>query len=93
MPDEDVPALEEWYASEHVSQMMSVPGWRRIQCARVHTAAGRPFTHLALHWIDEPGVLETPARKAASLGPKRDLVSGREWFTTGGRWTYAPAAS
>jgi len=90
VPDADVLALEEWYASEHVSQMMTVPGWRRIQCARVHAAAGRPFTHLALHWIDEPGVLDTPARKAASLGPKRDLVSGRDWFTKGGRWVYEP---
>ena len=88
VPDADVPALEEWYASEHVPQMMTVPGWRRIQCARVDTAEGRPFTHLALHWIDAPDILDTPARKAASLGPKRDLVSGRGWFTKGGRWVY-----
>jgi hypothetical protein len=49
---------------------------------------GRPFTHLALHWIATSAVLDSPARKEASLGPKRDLVCDRDWFVNGGRWLY-----
>ena len=90
VPDSDVATLEDWYAAEHVPQMMTVPGWRRIQCVRVDSAVGGAFTHLALHWIDAPAVLETQARKTASLGPKRNLIAHREWFAKGGRWIYEP---
>ena len=90
VPDSDVATLEDWYAAEHVPQMMTVPGWRRLQCVRVDSAVGGAFTHLALHWIDAPAVLETQARKTASLGPKRNLIAHREWFAKGGRWIYEP---
>lgn len=88
VPAADAPALEDWYATEHVPQMMRVPGWRRIQCMRAERTGGRPFTHLALHWVDGPATLDLPERKAASLGPKRDLICARDWFVQGGRWIY-----
>lgn len=90
VPDEDVPEFEDWYEGEHVPLLMRVPGWRRVRRYRVRPGAvGRPWTHLALHEIDDPSVLDAPEREAARRTPKRDALASRSWFDSG-RWVYTP---
>jgi hypothetical protein len=92
VPDADEPDFEAWYQDEHVGLLMRVPGWRRIRRYRVRRPgfAGPPWTHLALHEIDSPAVLDRPERAAARDTPRREALTRRPWFGGSGRWMYRP---
>jgi hypothetical protein len=67
-PDE----LAAWYREEHVPLLLEIPGWRRTR--RFRRRAGAGPEHLALHEVDDPGVFDSPAYRAATSTPRRDHV-------------------
>jgi hypothetical protein len=90
VPESDRAEFEAWYEEEHVPLLMKVPGWLRVR--RFLTRPGHdgpPWTHLALHEIASPAVLDAPERAAARDTPRRAALAGRDWFTSG-RWVYEP---
>lgn len=90
VPSTDQAEFEGWYEDEHVPLLMKVPGWLRVRRFLVREGAdGPPWTHLALHEIASPAVLDAPERAAARDTPRRAALAGRDWFTSG-RWTYEP---
>ncbi|MDI9897421.1 EthD domain-containing protein [Rhodococcus sp. IEGM 1381] len=90
VPDEDRAEFDGWYEDEHVPLLMKVPGWLRVRRFLVRPGfAGHPWTHLALHEIANPAVLDAPERAAARDTPRRDALAAKPWFTSG-RWVYEP---
>jgi len=90
VPAEEQAEFEGWYEEEHVPLLMKVPGWLRVRRFLVRAgSAGPSWTHLALHEIASPGVLNAPEREAARTTPRRDALAARPWFTSG-RWVYEP---
>lgn len=90
VPAEDQPEFEGWYEEEHVPLLMKVPGWLRVRRFLVRPGFDGPsWTHLALHEIASPAVLDAPEREAARNTPRRDALAARPWFTSG-RWVYEP---
>ncbi|WP_104177526.1 DUF4286 family protein [Cryobacterium sp. Y50] len=91
----EVPVSEEgdfeaWYQGEHVPLLMKVPGWQRIRRYKTRPGAeGRPWTHFALHEIQDLATLDAPERAAARDTPLRDELASRPWFDSG-RWNYFP---
>ena len=90
VPEEDRAEFDGWYDEEHTPLLMKVPGWLRVRRYRVRPGfAGPPWTHLALHEIESPAVLDAPERAAARDTPRRDALAAKPWFTSG-RWVYDP---
>lgn len=90
VPDEDRAEFDGWYEEEHVPLLMKVPGWLRVRRFLVRPGFDGPaWTHLALHEIASPDVLDAPEREAARDTPRRAALASRPWFTSG-RWVYEP---
>ncbi|MFI6956561.1 EthD domain-containing protein [Nocardia sp. NPDC050408] len=90
VPETDRAEFEGWYEEEHVPLLMEVPGWLRVRRYLVRPGFDGPvWSHLALHEIASPEVLDAPERDAARNTPRRDALASRPWFTSG-RWTYRP---
>ncbi|MBO0802748.1 MAG: hypothetical protein J2P25_06695 [Nocardiopsaceae bacterium] len=66
--------LNAWYAEEHAPMLLAIPGWRRIR--RYRQVFGTGPENLALHDLDDPGILDSDAFKAAVSTPWRDRVMG-----------------
>lgn len=90
VPEQDRADFEGWYEEEHVPLLMKVPGWLRVRRFLVRPGfAGPAWSHLALHEIASPAVLDAPEREAARTTPRRDALAARPWFTSG-RWVHRP---
>jgi hypothetical protein len=84
-------AFEGWYGEEHVPLLLEVPGWLRVRRYVTRPGGdGPPWTHLALHELRGPEVLEHPARAAARDTPRRAALAAEPWFARSGRWQYRP---
>lgn len=92
VPDGEAADFDGWYEEEHVPLLMKVPGWLRVRRFRVRPGFDGPaWTHLALHELANPDVLNAPERAAARDTPRRDALAARPWFTSG-RWVYSPVS-
>ena len=88
VPEEHRVEFDGWYEEEHVPLLMKVPGWLRVRRYLVRPGfAGQAWSHLALHEIASPEVLDAPERAAARDTPRRDALAAQPWFTSG-RWVY-----
>jgi hypothetical protein len=91
VPADDEREFEAWYQDEHVPLLMRVPGWLRVRRYRVRPGFDGPrWTHLALHELRAPEVMDAPERAAARTTPRRDALAARPWFAASGRWLYRP---
>lgn len=90
VPVDEQGEFDGWYEEEHVPLLMKVPGWLRVRRFFVRPGFDGPaWTHLALHELASPAVLEAPEREAARSTTRRDTLAARPWFTSG-RWVYRP---
>ncbi|MGH3240817.1 MAG: hypothetical protein ACRDNL_10570 [Spirillospora sp.] len=69
---EHEPGFHTWYAEEHIPTLHALPGWRRTR--RYVLVDGKAPRFLALHEIDDPGVFDTGAYRAATSTPWRAEV-------------------
>ena len=81
-------ALDDWYENEHIPLLMRAPGWLRVRRYKVDSGDGGPWTDIALHELASVAVMDSPERKAARTGPKRDALAGEDWFADSGRWLF-----
>lgn len=89
VPADDHEEFEEWFDTEHIPLLLSIPGWhssRRYQVA----ASSDGSTHLTLHLIDGPHVLKAPERAAAAKTDWASSLASRSWFALNRRAVYAP---
>jgi hypothetical protein len=89
VPAEDQDEFEEWFDSEHIPRLLAIPGWRSSRRYRI-TASSDGSTHLTLHLIDGPHLLNVPARAAAANTDWASSFASRSWFGLNRRAVYAP---
>ncbi|RKS69090.1 hypothetical protein BZB76_6229 [Actinomadura pelletieri DSM 43383] len=66
------PDFHAWYVEEHIPALHALPGWRRTR--RYALVDGDAPRFLALHEIDDPGVFDGDAYRAATNTPWRTEV-------------------
>ncbi len=88
VPDIDVGLFDDWYETEHIPRLMQAHDWLRVRRYRVYDGDGPTWTHLALHNLMSPEVMDSPERRFARTGPKRDALVNRPWFGGSDRWLY-----
>jgi hypothetical protein len=71
--------FDAWYDTEHVPLLLRVPGWNTIRRYRV-TASSRRTTHVALHYLDGPAVLDSQGRANAGRTEWTKKLATRPWF-------------
>ncbi|HEY4279492.1 MAG TPA: hypothetical protein VGM91_14805 [Conexibacter sp.] len=87
VPDDRAAAFDDWYDTEHVPLLLKAPGWRRTR-RYVIESGNDHLTHLALHDIDGPELLDAPERRAAGSTEWRATLAAEPWFGRGARWLF-----
>ncbi|AUI53815.1 hypothetical protein [Arthrobacter crystallopoietes] len=89
IPADDQEEFEEWFDTEHIPLLLSIPGWRISRRYQV-MASSDGSTHLTLHLLDGPHVLHAPERAAAANTGWASSLANRSWFALNRRTVYAP---
>ncbi|GAA5156259.1 hypothetical protein [Amycolatopsis dongchuanensis] len=71
----DERGLDAWYREEHVPLLLAIPGWRRVRRYRRVEGSGPDL--LAFHEIDDVGLFDRTAYRAATSTPWRSEVMAR----------------
>ncbi|MFI7616598.1 hypothetical protein ACIBP6_35765 [Nonomuraea terrae] len=89
VPDAFRADFDAWYGDEHVPLLMKADGWLRVRRYTVRPGfEGPAWTHLALHELRDPSVMDSPERAAARDTPRRAALAAHDWFGRSGRWLY-----
>jgi len=88
VPCEREAQLDDWYENEHIPLLMRAPDWLRVRRYKVFSGDGGAWTDFALHELRSLAVMDSPERKTARSGPKRDSLAGEAWFENSGRWLF-----
>jgi hypothetical protein len=89
VPAARVDEVERWYRQEHAPMLLRAPGWLRVRRYEPIQAAGAPqWTHLALHELRDPAVLESAERALARSTHWRAQLEQESWFAQAGRFIY-----
>ncbi|NMP22748.1 DUF4286 family protein [Sulfobacillus harzensis] len=80
VPPERAPEFDAWYERDHIPTLLQEPGW--LGCRRYSIVDGTPklMSHLALHYINDPDVLNSAARSIARRSPWRAELAKESWF-------------
>jgi len=80
VPGEHLADFDAWYEQDHVPLLLECPQWRAVR--RFHVKDGEPgrYNRLALHYLDDAGALESPARAKARATPWRARLADQPWF-------------
>lgn len=90
VPADRAQAYDKWYEDEHIPMLMEADGWQRIRRFVVAEGVGEAWTHLTLHYLKDPSVLDSDARARARVAPLRNALSQEPWFGNSMRWVYRP---
>ncbi|MCW5603750.1 MAG: hypothetical protein KIT18_04270 [Burkholderiales bacterium] len=88
VPQEERAMLADWYETEHIPLLLQCADWLRVRRYSVLSGDGGAWTDFALHDLRSLDAMDSPERKAARQGPKRDSLAGKPWFQHSGRWLY-----
>jgi hypothetical protein len=80
LPAERAGEVEEWYASEHAPILLESPEWAMARHFRVIDRNPRPFTHMFLHYVRTPAVMDSDALRRARATEWRNRLAREPWF-------------
>lgn len=80
VPAERENDFNDWYVKDHIPLLMECEQWRMVRRFRIADGEPKPWTHLALHYIADPGALESPARERARASKWRARLAEEKWF-------------
>jgi hypothetical protein len=86
---EDHEEFDAWFDSEHIPLLLRASGWRSARRYRL-TSSSSGATHVALHLLDGPEVLDSPERAAAGSTEWVSSLAKRPWFSRTRRAVYKP---
>ncbi|HYH42584.1 MAG TPA: hypothetical protein VD867_11435 [Burkholderiales bacterium] len=88
VPEAERARFDDWYVKEHIPLLMRCSDWLRVRCYKVISGDGGPWTDFALHDLASLDAMDSPERRAARTGPKRDALKNEPWFESSGRWLF-----
>ncbi len=72
--------FEQWYRDEHMGMLLACPDWRMARMTEVVAREPDPYTHMMLHYVRRPDVLDAPeVRKARDTG-WRNRLAAEDWW-------------
>ena len=80
VPDEARPGFEEWYRTEHMGMLLACPDWRMVRVMEVVARDPDPFTHMTLHYVRRPDILDAPEIVAANDTEWRNRLAAEDWW-------------
>lgn len=83
VPDESADEFNAWYTEEHVPMLLKCKDWLACRRFLIVDADPQPWTHLALHYIEEMSAFDSPERQAARSTEWRNRLADQPWFNAG----------
>ena len=80
VPDEARPEFEDWYRSEHMGMLLACPDWRMARMMAVVASDPDPFTHMMLHYVRRPDILDAPEVLKARDTDWRNRLASEAWW-------------
>ncbi len=80
VPDNRVEEFNAWYEDEHVTLLLKCEHWQAVRRFEILEGEPQPWTHLAIHYIDDMAALNSPEREAARDTEWRKRLSEEPWF-------------
>lgn len=80
VPDDALEEFDAWYDLDHVPALMKCKDWWMVRRFRVIDGEPTRANRLALHYLADPGALNSPERAAARATPWRERLAQRPWF-------------
>lgn len=80
VPDEAAKEFDGWYTEEHVPQLLKCKDW--LACRRFLITEGdpQPWTHLAIHYLNDMSAFDSPEREVARTSETRKRLAEEPWF-------------
>ena len=80
VPGEAQEEFDAWYREDHVPLLMACPQWLQVRRFEVVDGEPKPYTRLALHYLESKAALDSPERAAARATDWRKRLAERDWF-------------
>ena len=80
VPDDRAEEFNNWYDQEHIPMLLKCPDWLRIRRFEIYDGEPQPWTHLALHYLDDNTALDSDERASARQSDWFKKLSEEPWF-------------
>ena len=80
VPDDRAEEFNNWYDQEHNPMLLKCPDWLRIRRFEIYDGEPQPWTHLALHYLDDIAALDSDERASARESDWFKQLSEEPWF-------------
>lgn len=80
VPDESADDFNAWYTEEHIPMLLECKDWLACRRFAIFEGDPQPWTHLALHYLNDVSALDSPERQAASSTEWRERLAAEPWF-------------
>lgn len=80
VPDEKAEEFNAWYDDEHVPLLLKCKHWLAVRRFEILEGEPQPWTHLAIHHIDDMAAFTSPEREAARTTEWRAKLAEEPWF-------------
>jgi hypothetical protein len=80
VPDEMAQDFNAWYSDEHVPMLLKCKDWLMCRRFQIEDGEPQPWTHIALHYLNDLSAFESPEREAARSTEWFKKLSEHQWF-------------
>jgi hypothetical protein len=80
VPDEKEDDFNAWYTEEHVPMLLKCGDWLMCRRFLIEDGEPQPWTHLALHYLNDMSAFDSPERDAARATDWFARLSEEQWF-------------
>lgn len=80
VPEGARPEFEDWYRTEHMGMLLACRDWRLARMMAVVAHDPDPFTHMMLHYVRRPDILDAPEVRRARDTEWRNRLAAEDWW-------------
>lgn len=80
VPDKSEAEFNAWYEDEHVPMLLKCDDWLMCRRFLIEDGEPQPWTHLALHYLNDMSAFDSPEREAARATEQFTKLSEEQWF-------------
>lgn len=80
VPDDREDDFNAWYSEEHVPMLLKCDDWLMFRRFLIEDGEPQPWTHLALHYLNDMSAFDSPEREAARSTDWFNKLMEEQWF-------------
>jgi hypothetical protein len=80
VPDDREEDFNTWYENEHIPMLLKCDDWLMCRRFLIEDGEPQPWTHLALHYLNDMSAFDSPEREAAESTDLFKKLSEEQWF-------------